>query len=289
MLRYIRKTSEIKIFNSKVGTMLLLMLAAAWRYDRPYLKFVQEKNYPISWCIFPFHLASYAYLTLYLIGIIYINSDVPFMQHVNMYQVIRTGRKRWALGQIGGIFVRSFVTAAVSALLAALPFLGYLEWTNEWGKVVYTLAAEKVLTSEFILENNLEFRFYYEILGKFTPLQLMAVTVLLCTLLSAFLGIFMFAVSLFAGKAPAVAGAVVFVLLLFLAENAPAAYRQQIAYFVPSYWGEVALTATPISGYYRLPSLNYMFTFLIFAVAVLSCVVCLKVKHVAFEWENEDA
>ena len=27
------------------------------------------------------------------------NSDVPFMQHVNMYHAIRVGRRYWGLGQ----------------------------------------------------------------------------------------------------------------------------------------------------------------------------------------------
>lgn len=288
MLRYIGKTSMVKIFNSKVGTFLMLILAMAYSYDKPYLKFVQEKNYPISWCIFPFHLASPAFLALFLIGIIYINSDVPFMQHVNMYQAIRTGRKRWALGQIGGIAVRSFVVTTAAAALSAVPFLGKIEWTAEWGKMIYTLSAMKTQTSRFFLDTDVLFRFFYEILGEFTPLWFMAVTVLLCTLLTAFLGILMFVISLYAGRIAAVCAAFCNVLLLFMVQNAPPVYRQRLAHFVPAYWGELALLATPVSGYYRLPSLSYMFAFLVIASIVMACLVCRGVKRMDFNWENED-
>ncbi len=289
MIRYIWKTSIVKIFNNKVGTFLLVLLVTAWGYDRPYLQFVREKAYPISWCIFPFYLASFGFLSLFYFGIIYINSDVPFMQHINMYQTIRTGRKRWVIGQIGGIFVRSFVITVLSAMAAIVPFIGKLELTDEWGKVVYSLASERVLFSEFILENNLDFRFYYEILEEFTPIQLMGITVLLCTLICTFLGMIMFLLSLFAGRVIAVSGALVFVVLLFFVQNVPSAYKQTLSYFVPTYWAEVALIATPSSGYYRLPSLAYMFSFLIITLIVLSVIICLRVKHIEFNWEDEDA
>ncbi|MDO4337226.1 MAG: hypothetical protein Q4C91_03955 [Eubacteriales bacterium] len=290
MTQYINKTSMVKIFNNKVGTFLLIILVTAWSYDQPYLRFVQEKQYPISWCIFPFYLISFGFLSLFYFGIIYINSDVPFMQHANMYQVIRTGRKKWAAGQIGGIFIRSFVITLLSAVIAILPFMGKLELTNEWGKVVYSLASERIQFSEFILENNLEFRFNYEILEEFTPMQLMVITILLCTFICTFLGMVMFVLSLFAGRVVAVSGALVFVVLLFFVQNAPEVYKRPLAHFVPTYWGEVALIATPGSaGYYRLPSLTYMFSFLIIAILAMSAIVLFRVKHIEFNWENEDA
>ena len=72
---------------------------------------------------------------------IYVNSDVPFMQHINMYQVIRAGRRRWAVGQLVGIGIRSFFLVAVSAAAVVLPFWGRLEFSSDWGKLIYTLAS----------------------------------------------------------------------------------------------------------------------------------------------------
>lgn len=288
MVRYIGKTSMVKIFNVKVGTFLLLILVTAWNYNQPYLEFMKEHQQPISWCIFPFYLTSFVFLALFYIGIIYINSDVPFMQHANMYQMIRTGRMRWAAGQIGGIFVRSLVVAILSAILVTVPFLGRLELKNEWGKVVYTLASEHPLSSDFFLDHILEFRFFHEIIEKYTPLQLMVITVLLCSLICTFLGVLMFLISLFAARVISVAAGFGFILALFCVENADVQYRQVLAHFIPTYWGEVALIATPSSGYYRLPPLTYMFTFLLAAIAVMSAAICLRVKRIEFNWENED-
>ena len=121
-LKYIMKTSAQKIFNVKFATFCAAFLIMSWTYDQPYLQFVKEKNYPISWCIFPFYMWSFGILSIFYVGIVYIHSVVPFMQHINMYQVIRTGRERWALSQIAGILIRSFFAVILSAIAAVLPF-----------------------------------------------------------------------------------------------------------------------------------------------------------------------
>lgn len=290
LFRYTRKTFGLKMRNIKVALFLFLLLVIPWDFSQPYLIYIKEWDYPISWCIFPFYLASFGFLTLFYFGIIYINSDVPFMQHINMYQVIRTGRLRWAIGQIGAIFLRSLTITLLMVLFTILPFLGRIEWSADWGKMVYTLASERRVLSEFIVENDLDFRFYYEILDRFTPIQLMALAVAVCTLICTFLGLAMFLISLYGGRLPAVAAAAALVLMLYFCENFPLQkYKRLMAHFVPTYWAEIALMETRTSGYYRMPSLTYMFAFLGIAIAGMSALICLRAKHVEFEWENEDA
>ena len=288
-IRYIGKITAAKLFNSRTGTFLLVFLAVAWSYDRPYLTLLKEQNQPITWCIFPFFMASARFVALYFAGIVYTNSDVPFMQHSGMYQVIRTGRRRWALGQIGSIFLRSLILTALSALLSALPFFGRLEPSNRWGRVAYTIAAERTDVSGFLSESLAEFRFHYDALAAFTPLQLMVLTLLLCTLIGTFLGVFMFLLSLYAGKAVAVAATLAYVLLVYLAENTASGFRRAVSYFIPPCWAEIALYRTLDYGYYRLPPMGYMFGFLLISIAVMSLLICLRVRHVEFNWENEDA
>ncbi len=289
LIRYIGKNTAAKLINSKAGTFLLVFLAISWSYDRPYLALIQEQNQPITWCIFPFFLASVRFVALYFAGIIYTNSDVPFMQHNNMYQVIRTGRRRWALGQIGGIILRCLALTVLSALLSVLPFFGRLEPVNVWGRVAYTIASGRSDASGFVSQSMAEFRFHYDALTTFTPLELLALTLLLCTLISTFLGLLMFLLSLYAGKAIAVAVSLGYVLLVYLVQNTSSDLRQAVSYFVPPYWAEIALYRTLDYGYYRLPPISYMLIFLLTAIAVMTLLICLRVKRVEFHWEHEDA
>ena len=211
------------------------------------------------------------------------NSDAPFMQHVNMYHAIRVGRKRWALGQIGGIFIRSVVLTVVAAVCTILPLLPDIEWSNEWGKLLMTAAMTRALTqfdsSVFI---------YYEIFSEFSPLQLMGLEILLCVCICTFIGVLMFLLSLFLNKIVAAAGSLALAIALFPVLNMHPKIRHKLAFFIPTIWAELARTATPDYGYYWLPSISYMFGFLIIGILCMTVIIMRKVKKIEFNWENED-
>ena len=103
LLQYTWKNSMMKIANSKMAVFVILMIVVSRSYVGAIRQFSVAVDYPSSWCVFPFAMCSFSYLIMFWFGVIYANSDVPFMQHVNMYHAIRVGRKCWALGQIGGI------------------------------------------------------------------------------------------------------------------------------------------------------------------------------------------
>ena len=285
---YLKNASVIKILNSKTITFIILYVLFIWNMSKPYLKFVIEKGEGMTWCIFPFLMTSYYLIGMFYFGVIYINSDVPFMQYENLYQVIRTGRKRWALYQLTGIFIRSvFITFAV-VIGSIIPFVGHLLISNDWGKVAYTLANTRRLDG-FYKENMVMFRFYPEAVMKFTPVKLMLVTMLICMLITTLIGVLMYFISLYLGIIMAVSLSFASVILLYVVENTMPAARLAAAKLVPFYWIEVALMHTKNNGYTRLPSLGYMITVLIVVIAILSLLIYRKIMKMEFYWENEDA
>lgn len=82
----------------------------------------------------------------------------------------------------------------------------------------------------------LDFRFHYGILGKFTPVQLMIITVLICTLICTFLGILCFLSVCMPGKILAVAVTMMSVVALFIVENIYGEWKLIVAHVVPTYW-----------------------------------------------------
>ncbi len=289
-IRYILRTAMLKIVNIRVFILFLILLALTVKFNRPYVLFVREKAYPINWCIFPFIADSPFFLTIFYFGIIYINSDVPFMQHENMYQVIRLGRRKWAAGQLFGIFLRSLSIVLVTAVIPLASFIGKIAWTNDWGKVIYTLASYR-RSGEFLNDIMIDYRFMYEILGEFTPIRLMGLMVIMSTLICTFLGMLMFLISLYAGKLMAVATAGALSVMIYVVQNVGGSVRRVLAHFVPTYWAELALLKTKDtgSGYYRLPSVPYMLVFLSVGIAVMSVFIFWRAKNMEFNWENEDA
>ena len=83
----------MKIANSKMAVFVILMIVVSRSYVGAIRQFSVAVDYPSSWCVFPFAMCSFSYLIMFWFGVIYANSDVPFMQHVNMYHAIRVGRK----------------------------------------------------------------------------------------------------------------------------------------------------------------------------------------------------
>lgn len=282
-LRYIWKTSILKIRNIKVTTFALVILVTCWSYNRPVKLFIKSVNYPISWCVFPYFMSVFPFLILFWFGIVYINSDVPFMQHANLYQVLRTGRRRWALGQVGGIFLRSCVVVLFTALCTIVTLLPNIELTNEWGKLLRTAAV-----TDAMVVYDFKYVIYYEIFNTYTPLQLMGITLLICILISTFMGIFMFLICLYFNKVIAVAGTLAMAILLFFVVNIHPRLKQKLAYFVPTIWAEVARIASPEYGFYWLPSISYMLLFLTVAIGLMSVLIIHKVKYIEFNWDKDD-
>lgn len=283
LLQYTWKSAMLKLFNSRVAVFIVLMLVTSRTYVNPIRRMSVAADYPSSWCVFPFVMCSFTYLLLFWFGVIYVNSDVPFMQHINMYHAIRMGRRRWAAGQIGGILIRSFVLVSVTAVSTILPLLPDIEWTNEWGKLLRTAAMTGALS-----EYDSSVAIYYDIFSEFTPLQLMGLEILICTLVCTFMGILMFLLSLVFNKICAVAGSLAMAIALFPVLNIHPLLRYKLARLVPAIWPELARIATPDLSYYWLPSLSYMFGFLLLGIAVMTGFILVKIKRMEFNWENED-
>lgn len=105
LLQYTWKNSMMRIINSKMAVFVILMIVISRTYVGSIRQFSVAVNYPSSWRVFLFAMCSFTYLIMFWFGVIYVNSNVLFMQYVNMYHAISVGRQRWALRLIGGILL----------------------------------------------------------------------------------------------------------------------------------------------------------------------------------------
>ena len=283
LLKYIWKNTVLKCLNSKMAVFVILMLVTSHSYLNPLRQFSMAVNYPVSWCVFPFAMCSFTYLIMFWFGVIYVNSDVPFMQHVNMYHAIRVGRRYWGLGQIGGIFLRSLIMVLITIFSTILPLLPKIEWSNGWGKLLRTAATTNALSQ---YQSNVVI--YSDIFSEYTPLELMVLEILVCTLICTFVGVLMFFLSLYMNKIIAVAGGLALAIALFPVLNMHPLIRYKLAKFIPTVWAELARIATVDHTYYWLPSLMYMVLFLLVGLAIMTGFIMYKIRHVEFNWDNED-
>lgn len=282
-IQYIWKSSVLKILNIKTRTFLIVMFVTLWSYNKPLWIATYKYSYPITWCLFPFIMCDVSVLILFWFGVVYVNSDIPFNQHVNMYHILRIGRKRWALGQIGGILVRACVLTISMAIMSSARLIYRLELSNKWGKLAHTIAVNNGL------ENiELKYLFYYGIFDKYTPIELMLITIMLFILIVSFLGIFMFVVCLYTNKIIAITLSTSWAIMMFFVMNLHPIIKKNFSYFTPTLWGSIAKSATKDYGHEWMPSVAYMYFFLISGICIMSYIIVNKVKKMQFYWENAD-
>jgi len=281
--RLLRQMFTERVFSPRTYVVAVLQGVMLHLYTRPVVEFSKDMGYAAAPWVYPFILSNIFFLLLFMIGIIYCFSDVPFMQYKNMYQVIRTGRRRWAAGQIGVILAQSFLIMAVNVFFSMVLLSGTCEFTLDWGKLYHTLA----LTGS-PEEYRFLFAFSYETMQMFTPFELIALTVVIGTLEIGFMGLFMFAVSIYIGRSAAVTAAFVMVLLIYLVENIHPLLREKMAMFVPVNWMRVTQIGVKLHDSFIQPPVFYMLMALAAGIAVCAVLILIKIRKMEFQWYKEE-
>lgn len=110
--------------------------------------------------VFPFVLT-----ILYIIWV----CDAPFMTQIHLYIVSRSGKIRWAAGEIMFLGIGTFIYTGFCYLCSLLCVLPHLGFESRWGKVLGTLAftnASLEFPMPFIIQASVLNRFgYMEALG----------------------------------------------------------------------------------------------------------------------------
>lgn len=273
----------VKLFHIKTYALLILQVYVLYIYVKPVVRYSQAVSYPVTPWLFPFIVSNIYFLFLFMLGIIYYFSDVPFMQYPNMYQVIRTGRRDWALGQITAMFVQSFFFMIFPFAVSALLVSRHCELHADWGKLLHTAALTNA--GEYY---EFMFSIPYDTMQKFSPLELTALTIGLGGLVIFFVGLLMFAVSLFVGRAIAVALPVAMVTMVFLVEDVHPLLTKSVSMLVPVGWMRTANIGLKVQGSFVMPSIGYMLAGLLIGSVVLCVLIVWKVRHVEFQWNKED-
>lgn len=272
---FVNRTVSIRMF-----TLLLLLGFVYHIFFTPLNSFVKSVNHPIYPFIFPFLLSDTYFLILFMAAVVYYFSDVPFMKNWTMYQVIRTGRVRWALGQIETILISSFTFVILAIGMTGILFLPNITLTEGWGKVLYTLSMTGT-SGDFIIP----FSIPYEIISSYTVLEGLGVTILVGGMVIAFIGLLMFCISLIGSRLLANVVAMVFVIMPMIQLNIGMAVPE-LDYVSPVSWmnlSEIDITGTG-SG---LPFSYCVATLGIMSI-LLSMAIIWKIKTVDFQMVKED-
>ena len=272
---FVNRTVSIRMF-----TLLLLLGFVYHIFLTPLNSFVKSVNHPICPFIFPFLLSDIYFLVLFMAAVVYYFSDAPFMKNWTMYQVIRTGRVRWAFGQIETILISSFTFVILAIGMTGILFLPNVTLSEGWGKVLYTLSMTGA-SGDF----SIPFSIPYEILSHYTVLEGLGVTILVDGMVIAFIGLLMFCISLIGSRLLANVVAMIFVIMPMIQLNIGMAVPE-LNYVSPVSW--MNLSKIDITGTGSGLPLSYCVTILGIMSILLSIVIIWKIRTVDFQMVKED-
>lgn len=272
---FIHRTVSMRMFS------LLLLLGFVYHiFLAPLNSFAKSVQYPVCPYIFPFLLSDIYFLVLFMAAVVYYYSDAPFMKSWTMYQVVRTGRVRWAFGQIGAIVLSSFIFVLIAIGMTGVLLLPNVTLNEGWGKVLYTLSMTGAPGGL-----DIPFSIPYEMISHYSVGEAVGVTILISGMVITFMGLLMFCMSLIASRLWANVLAMLFVMLPMVQKNIGMAVPQ-LVYFSPVSWmqlSELKIGETGIS-----PSMNYCLTALGIMCILFSLVIVWKIRTVDFQMVKED-
>lgn len=272
---FVDRTISIRMF-----TLLLLLGFVYHIFLTPLNSFVKSVNHPICPFIFPFLLSDIYFLVLFMAAVVYYFSDAPFMKNWTMYQVIRTGRVRWALGQIETILINSFTFVILAIGMTGILLLPNVTLSEGWGKVLYTLSMTGA-SGDF----NIPFSIPYEIISRYTILEGLGITILVGGMVIAFIGLLMFCISLIGSRLLANVVAMVFVIMPMIQLNIGMAVPE-LDYVSPVSW--MNLSKIDITGTGSGLPFSYCVVLLGIMNILLSMAIIWKIRTVDFQMVKED-
>lgn len=151
---------------------------------RSFLRTYQLKATPF---LFSFLFTHPSVLFSFLAGVIILFSNAPFFGQSQMFLVIRSGKLRWAVGQILYLIAGSVLYFLLLYGMSLLSLLPYISLENEWGSVWNTLARTGLGN-----DCGVTLTVSAKVLNVFTPMELLGWTFLMGILNSLLLGLVVF-------------------------------------------------------------------------------------------------
>lgn len=277
------KTFVQRFWNVKMGIFAVLLFFLEDIFLHGVRNFCTAVEYPVTPWVYVFLMSDIYFQILVMAFVIYYYSNVPFMQQWGMYQVIRAGRIRWAIAQMGSIVLSAIGITGLIFLEELLVLVRHLEFSTEWGKLLHTIALTNAGTeyNMYIVSNAMT-------INRYTAIEAMALTIFLSILIISFMGLIMFAVSLFFPRIVAVSVAGVLLVLPIFGKNISLQKQKIFNCFSPVSWMRVAEIGGERLSYQIMPELSYIMPVLLSLLLVLCVIILWRVQKVEFQWNKED-
>lgn len=281
-MNYIYRNLMLRLYSNRFFTTVVLVLIVEYGMTMNLDKFMDDMNVKITPWMAPHFFSNTVFVSLFSFILCYMFSDVPFMNKTELYWVLRLGRVKWCINKIIVIIIQSFVFGIISMFGATVVFVPRLVLQNEWGKVIYTISN----STEICIKYQIYASGSKKIILNYTPLQAMGLCLLLIFLVSAFVGLLMFAVSLYSNRFCAVIVAMGLANIQLLLNYKPE--LMSLYYFSPFTWLLIGCLGERSFGEKFFPSISYVICASTICILICIFFILIKIKRNEFDWYKEE-
>lgn len=253
--------------NPKIAVLLLLSGMYIHYMVKPVALYAKSVGICVSPFIFPFLMSSNYSIKIFSLMIVLLFCDAPFWDGAHLYVFMRSGRKKYYIGQQIYMFMAAGIFTIFLFGMTNLCLLPELGSELGWGKIINTFAQ-----TGSAARNGIAIPFDYSIITSFSPFAAVVLELLLCWLLFSFLGNLIYFFNMVILKPAGVVASVACILFQMIAEDISSSWT----YGSPVSW--VSLSTLDIRGVNGYPDLRYAFAALCVLNVLLGFMSAVHIK-----------
>lgn len=267
---YIMKYNYKKLFNTpRIYILLILQFIYLWYLISPIVDLSKTVGVRLTPWLFS-HITSYKMSQLFLmLGVIVMFADAPFIDDEYKYILIRSGRKKWALGQILYMVTGTMAYFVITFIFTVILTIPNIFISSDWGRLITTFSNSD--TSDYF-----ELLISFKILIKYNPITATLLSLLLSCLTGIIISLIMFIINIKFKKS---IGIIVATSIVFLDRAIFANFPNfKYAYISPVSLSRIDLLDKVSNG--MSPTVWHALTFGIVSISILSIILVKAVKKI---------
>lgn len=271
-------------FYTKRNLVLFIILFVA--FDSFYAEIdyaCKVLDYPCSFWYFLNVMTNHFMCGAIGLSAVYLFSNAPYLNRNGMYQMIRQGKYKWLLSQLGSIILSGFSFTAVLFFTGWIRMLPHMDWTLSWGRMMKTLAVTNAAS-----QLNVTFVLKPSFMQSMEAWQAGLLAFMLDSFVFILIGFLLLATGLLCNRMTALIFTGILAIVPFVANSWNLSRHLMINLFSPVSWLQTGLFYTENMMYAEMPPVLWIWGMLAVYLALAVFLALLGVKRNHFQWNGEE-
>lgn len=240
-------------------------------------------DYPCSFWYFLNVMTNHFMCGAIGLSAVYLFSNAPYLNRNGMYQMIRQGKYKWLLSQLGSIILSGFSFTAVLFFTGWIRMLPHMDWTLSWGRMMKTLAVTNAAS-----QLNVTFVLKPSFMQSMEAWQAGLLAFMLDSFVFILIGFLLLAIGLLCNRMTALIFTGILAIVPFVTNSWNLSRHLMINLFSPVSWLQTGLFYTENMMYAEMPPVLWIWGMLAAYLALAVFLALLGVKRNHFQWNGEE-